>query len=55
MKTRGKSEPPKTNASGYYVFPNLLVGTYTLSAESSGFKKSVQTGIRSQFRHLSQR
>src|SRR4051794_7653801 len=34
-----------TNQTGYYAFPNLPVGTYTVSAELTGFKKSVQTGI----------
>ncbi len=35
-----------TNASGYYVFPNLFVGSYTLEVEAAGFKKFVQTGIK---------
>src|SRR5437660_2145125 len=34
-----------TNANGYYAVPNLVVGTYTVTAESAGFKKTVQTGI----------
>lgn len=34
-----------TNANGYYVFPNLPVGTYTVTAENPGFKRSVETGI----------
>lgn len=34
-----------TNASGYYVVPNLPVGTYSVTAEATGFKKSVQTGV----------
>jgi hypothetical protein len=34
-----------TNSNGYYAVPNLTVGTYTVSAESAGFKKTVQTGI----------
>ena len=37
----------KTNASGYYVFPNLPVGSYSVAAEMTGFKKSVQTGVTS--------
>jgi len=41
----GEQRQTTTNSSGYYVLPNLVVGTYTLSAESTGFKKSVQTGI----------
>jgi hypothetical protein len=34
-----------TNTNGYYVVPNLPVGKYSVSAESAGFKKTVQTGI----------
>lgn len=41
----GEQRNVKSNAQGYYVLPNLVVGTYTLSAEANGFKKSVQTGI----------
>ncbi len=33
------------NPTGYYVMPNLPVGTYSVSAEAPGFKKSIQTGI----------
>ena len=33
------------SSAGTYVFPNLLVGTYTVSVEKPGFKKSVQTGV----------
>ena len=41
----GEQRQTTTNASGYYVLPNLVVGTYTISAEASGFKKTVQSGI----------
>jgi Carboxypeptidase regulatory-like domain/TonB dependent receptor len=34
-----------TSSSGTYVFPNLLVGTYTVTVEKAGFKKSVQKGV----------
>src|ERR1700687_2459501 len=36
-----------TNASsaGTYVFPNLLVGTYAVTVEKPGFKKSIQKGV----------
>src|SRR6267378_3894927 len=36
-----------TNASsaGTYVFPNLLVGMYTVTVEKPGFKKSIQKGV----------
>jgi hypothetical protein len=30
---------------GQFVFPNLKIGTYSISAELPGFRKSVQTGI----------
>jgi Carboxypeptidase regulatory-like domain/TonB dependent receptor-like, beta-barrel len=33
------------SSSGTYVFPNLLVGTYTVTVEKNGFKKAVQKGI----------
>lgn len=41
----GEQRSVQSNASGYYVMPNLIVGTYSLSAEANGFKKAVQTGI----------
>src|SRR4051794_6204559 len=34
-----------TNQNGYYVIASLPVGTYTVSAEATGFKKFIQTGI----------
>lgn len=34
-----------TSSSGTYVFPNLLVGTYTITVEKAGFKKAVQKGV----------
>jgi hypothetical protein len=41
----GDQRTTTTNASGYYVIPNLQVGTYSVSAETPGFKKTVQTGV----------
>ena len=41
----GEQRQTTTNANGYYVFPNLAVGTYTVSAELAGFKKTLQSGI----------
>jgi undecaprenyl pyrophosphate phosphatase UppP len=35
-----------SNADGYYVFPSLIVGTYTISAELPGFARSTTTGVR---------
>jgi hypothetical protein len=36
----GEQRQTTTNASGYYVFPNLVVGGYNVTAEAQGFKKS---------------
>jgi hypothetical protein len=41
----GEQRQSTTNATGYYVFPNLVVGTYTVTAEQTGFKKTAQTSI----------
>jgi hypothetical protein len=35
-----------TNAAGFYVFPDLPVGMYSVTVELSGFKKFVQTDLR---------
>ena len=35
-----------TNSTGYYVLPNIPVGSYAVSVELTGFKKFVKTGIR---------
>jgi hypothetical protein len=34
------------NSEGFYTFPNLAVGTYRISAESSGFTIEVQKNVR---------
>jgi hypothetical protein len=34
-----------TNSEGYYVFPQLVVGMYTITIEAHGFKRYVQTGV----------
>jgi outer membrane receptor protein involved in Fe transport len=34
-----------TNSEGFYIFPILQPGTYTVTIEASGFKKSVKSGI----------
>ena len=34
-----------TDDDGYYVFPNLPLGTYTLTVEKEGFEKERHTGI----------
>src|SRR5260370_19183542 len=41
----GEQRQTTTNSSGYYVVPNLPVGTYSVTAELAGFKKTVQSGI----------
>ena len=33
------------SSAGTYVFPNLLVGTYRVSVEKTGFKKALSTGV----------
>src|SRR5262249_21194847 len=42
----GQKHRTTTNASGYYVVPNLFVGSYSVEVEAPGFKKALQTGIR---------
>ena len=39
------SERVTTNEAGNYVFPNLRPGTYTVSCEVSGFRKSEVTNV----------
>ncbi|PYV85297.1 MAG: hypothetical protein DMG05_23000 [Acidobacteria bacterium] len=41
----GKTVTVTTQNDGSYVVPALTPGTYTVSVEKTGFKKSVQTGI----------
>src|SRR5579859_1344533 len=41
----GIARDTKTNASGDYVFPELPVGTYTLSFDLSGFKTNVRKSV----------
>src|SRR5438105_10603751 len=38
-----RSEVTATN--GFYVVPNLAVGTYSVAAELQGFRKAEKTGI----------
>src|SRR5215471_16526281 len=45
-EAQGQERQTVTNEQGYYVFPNLPVGPYTVSAELPGFKKFVKTGIQ---------
>src|SRR6266446_5187631 len=39
------STTANASSAGTYVFPNLLVGSYKISIEKAGFKKSVSTGV----------
>ncbi len=41
----GVSTTATASSVGTYVFPNLLVGSYTVTAEKSGFKKAVNKGV----------
>src|SRR5258708_34789968 len=34
------------SSAGTYVFPNLLVGSYTVTVEKEGFKKTVSKGVQ---------
>jgi Carboxypeptidase regulatory-like domain len=41
----GVATATSASSAGTYVFPNLLVGTYTVTVEKDGFKKAVEKGI----------
>ena len=41
----GISHASQTNESGNYVFPDLPPGTYTVTAEQSGFKRGSRAKI----------
>jgi Carboxypeptidase regulatory-like domain len=41
----GVATTTSASSAGTYVFPNLLVGTYTVTVEKGGFKKAVEKGI----------
>ncbi|MGH9580664.1 MAG: carboxypeptidase regulatory-like domain-containing protein, partial [Terriglobales bacterium] len=43
-----------TSSAGTYVFPNLLVGSYTITVEKEGFKKSVQKGVQVQSNQITE-
>jgi hypothetical protein len=42
----GEKHHVLSNSTGYYVFPNLFVGLYSIDVEAAGFKKFVQSGIQ---------
>src|SRR5450755_2100437 len=41
----GEARKANANSEGFYNFPLLLVGKYSVSVEASGFKKFLQTGV----------
>jgi len=41
----GVTTETTASSSGTYVFPNLLVGTYTVTVEKDGFKKAVNKNV----------
>jgi hypothetical protein len=41
----GISRASQTNDSGNYVFPDLPPGTYSVTAEQSGFKRASRAGV----------
>ena len=41
----GVSRSEASNADGFYAFPNLIPGAYTLSASASGFGTEVRSGL----------
>jgi hypothetical protein len=41
----GLTRTDTTDGTGVYVFPNLPIGTYTIAAEISGFRKSERSGF----------
>ena len=45
MRRPESAARPQTNASGDYSFPEVPVGTYTLSFDLAGFKTNVGKGI----------
>jgi hypothetical protein len=41
----GLARTAQTNENGFYVVSNLAIGTYEVSVEAKGFKRSISTGI----------
>jgi hypothetical protein len=42
----GVSSTATASSAGTYVFPDLLVGSYTVTVEKTGFKKTVNKGVQ---------
>lgn len=45
-KDTNVSQTTLTTSAGVYFFPNVLVGTYTVTVEKAGFQKYVRSGVR---------
>ena len=41
----GETRSVQTNSQGYYTLTELRVGTYDISAERQGFRRTVQKGV----------
>ena len=41
----GTTYPGETNAEGFYSFPALDPGEYTITVEKQGFERNIQTGL----------
>ena len=41
----GVTTETTASSSGTYVFPNLLVGTYTVTVEKDGFKRAINKNV----------
>src|ERR1700720_3471981 len=41
----GEERRSVANGDGYYVFPQLFVGQYSIAVEASGFKKFLKTRV----------
>src|SRR5512141_890992 len=41
----GVVQQTTSTSAGTYTFPNLLVGTYTVAVEKSGFKKYARSNV----------
>jgi Carboxypeptidase regulatory-like domain/TonB dependent receptor len=47
-ESNGISKTATASSAGTYVFPDLLVGNYTVTVEKSGFRKSISKGVQVQ-------
>src|SRR5580692_2610221 len=45
-EANGISKSATASSAGTYVFPDLLVGNYTVTVEKSGFRKSISKGVQ---------